>query len=73
MKEVGQLTIENVLGAGVHLTKIDLAIRAELTLRLTSGNTNIDCPVATVKNALKMIAIGEKLPPELRIAIKNYI
>ena len=73
MKEVGQLTIENILGAGVHLTKIDLAIRAELTLRLASGNTNIDCPVATVKNALKMIAIGENLPSELQRAIKNYI
>ena len=71
LSEVGNLTVENILGAGEQLTKIDLAIRAELTIRLASGNNIGSCPNVIVTNALKMIALGENLPLELRRAFQN--
>ena len=63
---LGQVTIENILGAGEDTTNVELALRAELTLRLAAGNSTPICPLALVKITLKTIAIGENLECEQR-------
>ena len=64
---MSSISLVNILGAGDdHLTKVELAIRAELTLRLAAESKCAICPISMVENSLKTVAIGEKLPTELR-------
>ena len=71
LKEVGELSLENILGAGEHVTRIELAIQAEVALRLASGVNRETCPTALVKSSLKMILIGEKLSSELKTIMQS--
>ena len=71
MKSLNDINLENILGAGEALTKIELALVAELALRLAAGNRQSNNPIAIVQSCLRMIAIGEKLPSDLRNKILN--
>ena len=55
-QQVSQVTTENILGAGEDTTNVELALRAELTLRLAAGNRTPICPLALVKITLKTIS-----------------
>ena len=58
-------SIENILGAKDRLGKIELALQAELLLRLTS-NSETYVPEVLVKASAKLIYHSEKITPELK-------
>ena len=65
------INLENIMGAGDNLSKIELAIVSELALRLASGNVNATCPLTLVRNTLRTVAIGEKMATDLRRTMLN--
>ena len=73
LKPLRVINIENILGAGEDLTKIELAIVAELALKLAAGNRHSSNVVSLIQGCLKMIAIGEKLPSDLRLRILTEV
>ena len=67
------ITLENILGAGQDVTKLELTIRTELLSRLiTKGNSHYS-PLATVKASLNTIRIVEKLDTCIRDKLSEVI
>ena len=58
-------SIESVLGLKDRIGKIELALHAELILKLTSISESY-CPVRLVKAAVKLIGYSERLDPALK-------
>ena len=66
------LTIENLLGAKDQLSKIELALNAELLLKL-STRSEAYCPNQLAYSALKLIGYSERLDPDLLNKIKEVL
>ena len=70
---LNQLTdhsIENLLGAKDRLSKIELALQAEVLLKIISTGEGYD-PERLVKSCIKVIGYSERLPQDLRDKLKN--
>ena len=66
------LTIENLLGAKDQLSKIELALNAELLLKL-STRSEAYCPNQLAYSALKLIGYSERLDPDRINKIKEVL
>ena len=66
------LSLENLLGAKDHISKIELALQAELLHKLTSIN-KISCPIRLAKAVVKFIGNAERLTPEMRDKFNSYL
>ena len=66
LSPIEEIKLETILGAGETLNKLEQTLVAELALKLAAGNINKLSPLDMVKSSLKVIAIGERLPTELR-------
>ena len=69
------LSIENLIGAKDNVTKIELALQAELIHRLTSTNESFQA-TGIVRSVVKFVGYSERLTPELKTkfeeAIRNW-
>lgn len=72
LKRMSDLSIENLLGAKDHLTKIELALNAELLLKL-SIRSEAYCPNQLAHSALKLVGYSERLDPDMIIKIKEIL
>ena len=70
LNQLTELNIDNLLGAKDRLNKIELALHAELLLRLISASDGYD-PERLVNSSIKVIGYSERLAPELREKFKN--
>ena len=65
------LTVDSLIGAKDRLSKIELALQAEVVLRLTSKSEGY-CPVQLIKRAIELVLNSEHLKDELRINFNRY-
>ena len=65
IKPLTDLSMDNLLGAKDRLSKIELALNAELLHRLCALGGKEYCPKLMVRSAVKLIKCCEPLPPEL--------
>ena len=65
-------SIENLLGTKDRLSKLELAINAEILHKLTSRGEGY-CSTQVVKASLKLISNSEKLTPELKRRFDEYL
>ena len=65
-------SLENLLGAKDRLTKIELALQAELLLRIISSKAGYN-PERLIKTCAKVIFYSERLQGELRERLKNEV
>ena len=68
---VNPLTLENILGAGERLDKLDLALQAELLLRLSSKGEGYH-PEQVVRSAVSLVFNSERLNDEKMQLFKNW-
>ena len=68
---VNLLTLENILGAGERLDKLDLALQAELLLRLSSKGEGYH-PEQVVRSAVSLVFNSERLNDEKMQLFKNW-
>ena len=66
------LTLENLVGAKDRLSKIELALNAELILKLTSRSEGY-CPEQVVRATIQLIGNSEYLKPELRNNLRTVL
>ena len=66
LSPIEEIKLETILGAGEALNKLEQTLVAELALKLAAGNINKLSPLNMVNSSLKVIAIGERLPTEVR-------
>ena len=71
LKDISDFTIENLIGAKDKLTKIELALQAEVILKLTSRSDGYD-PEQLVNSAVKLVLGCEHLKDELRKEYDRY-
>ena len=72
MGQLSDLSIENLLGAKDVLNKIELALQAEIILRLTSTSESY-CPNQVVRSSIELIGYAETLNETQKIEFKNFI
>ena len=65
-------SIESLLGIKDNLDKLELALNAELLLKL-STRSEVYCPKALVKSVLKFISYAEKLGTEMKTKFDNLL
>ena len=65
-------SIESLLGITDNLNKLELALNAELLLKL-STRSEVYCPKALVKSVLKFISYAEKLGTEMKTKFDNLL
>ena len=73
--ELSSLTdrsIESLLGIKDNLTKLELALNAELIHKL-STRSEVYCPKAVVKSVLKFISYAEKLGSDMKEKIESLV
>ena len=63
--------MENLVGAKDRLGKIELALQAELLLKLSSKGDEY-CPGQMVRAAVKLVCNSEKLEDDVRAAYIDY-
>ena len=63
--------MENLVGAKDRLGKIELALQAELLLKLSSKGDEY-CPDQMVRAAVKLVCNLEKLEDDVRAAYIDY-
>ena len=73
LKQLTDLSIENLLGAKDKLSKIELALNAELLHRLSAMGSAEYCPNQMVRAAIKLIRCCEPLTSELLERFKEVI
>ena len=71
LSNLSDLTIENLVGAKDRLTKIELALQAELIIKLTSRNEQY-CPEQLAKSAVMLVCNSERLQGEIKEEFKKY-
>ena len=71
MNSLSDLTLENLIGAKDRLNKLELALQAELLIKLTSKGEGY-CPKQLVESTLKMIENNEKLNDEKRNQFRSF-
>ena len=69
---LSDLTIENILGAKDRITKIELALNAELIHKLAARSEHA-YPDKLAKSVVRLIYQSEYLRSELKEAIENVI
>ena len=69
---MSDLSIENLLGAKDNLSKIELALNAELLVKLTTRSETY-CPNQLVRSAVKLIGYSERLEPNLIEKFKEVL
>ena len=67
-----RINVEEVVGAQDRLTKIELALNAELIVKLTSRGDGY-CPKQLVRASIQLIGNSEIMSAELRDKIKNLL
>ena len=72
LNQLSDSTIENILGAKDRLSKIELALQAEVLLRIISSSERY-IPDVIVKASVRLIYHSEKLNPELKEKLKDII
>lgn len=65
------LSLENLIGAKERLTKVELALNAELILKLSTKGEGY-CPAQLVKATIKLIGNSEPLKGEVKDRFKAY-
>ena len=65
------IEIDNVLGAGDRLTKIELTLNAELLHLLSTHGARNYCPTELIKTAVKLVGYCENLEPTLKEKFKE--
>ena len=65
------LTIESVLGLKDRLSKIELALQAEVIIKLTSKSEGY-CPKQLAKAAVLLVLNSEHFTPDLNAKFKAY-
>jgi len=71
LPQLSDLSIENLIGAKEKVTKIALALQAELLHKLTSIGSKDYCPKQLVKSAVKVICCCENLSSDLKEKFKE--
>ena len=72
LRNLSDLSLENIVGAKDQVNKIELALQAELIHRLTSTNTRY-CPKELVKKVVKFIGYSERLSLEQKASFDSLI
>ena len=72
LNRMSDLSIENLLGAKDKITKLELALNAELLMKLSTRSEPY-CPQQLAHAALKLISYSERLKPEQRQLFKNAL
>ena len=72
LNRMSDLEIENLIGARDNLSKIELALNAELLLKL-STKSEVYCANQLARSALKLIGYSERLEPSLILKIKEVL
>ena len=72
LNPLSDLSLENLVGAKDRLSKVELALNAELILKLTTRSDNY-CASQVVKSTLRIIGLSEPLPMGLKTSIKAAI
>ena len=72
MMPLVDLSIESILGMKERLSKIELALNAELILRVTSKSEGYNAE-QTVRSVIKIISSAEKLNEEQKINFQRYL
>ena len=72
LKEFSDLSLESLIGAKERPTKIELALNAELILRMTSESEGY-CPAQIVRASIKLIGNSEPVDLELKNKIRTYL
>ena len=68
---LSDLTIENLMGAKDRVNKIELALQAELILKLTSRGESY-CPEQLVRSAIMLVCESESLEAPLKQEYKKF-
>ena len=71
LNQLTNTTIESVVGLNDRLTKIELALQAEVILKLTSMKESY-CPKQLAKAAVLLVLNSEHLTPELKAKFNDY-
>ena len=71
LNNLSDLSIENLIGAKDRLNKIELALQAELILKLTSKSDTY-FPEQMVRSTIMMVFNSEKLNDEMKAEFNNY-
>ena len=71
MNSLTDLTMENIVGAKDNISVIELALQAELILRLSTKSDGYQ-PEQLVRATALMIGHSEKLNPEMKEAFKRF-
>ena len=71
MMPLVDLSIESILGMKERLSKIELALNAELILKLSTKGEGY-CPAQLVKSTIKLIGNSEPLKGEVKDRFKAY-
>ena len=64
-------TIENMLGAGERLDKLNLTLQAELLLKLSTKSEGY-CPEQMVKSSIALVFNSERLSEDKKLLYKNW-
>ena len=70
LKQLSDLTLENILGAKDRLNKLELALQAELLLKIISTSEKY-IPESLVKSSIKLISYCERLDQVTYEKLKN--
>ena len=68
---LSDLTIENLMGTKDRIGKIELALQAELILKLTSRSESY-CPEQLVKSAIMLVCESESLSAAIKQEYKRF-
>ena len=71
LNQLTDLTIESIVGLKDRLTKKELALQAEVILKLTSMSESY-CPKQLAKAAVLLVLNSEHLNPELKAKLNDY-
>ena len=69
---LSDLSIENLVGAKDRLNKVELALNAELLVKLTSRGEGY-CPEQMVRAVIQLIGNSERLQPDVKNKFKSYL
>ena len=72
LRNLSDLSLENIVGAKDQVNKIELALQAELIHRLTSTNMRY-CPKDLVKKVVKFVGYSERLSVEHKASFDSLI
>ena len=72
LRQLSDLTLENILGAKDNLSNLELALQAEPLLKIIS-NSDKDIPERIVRSAIKVISYCERLDKDTNEKFKAVL